>query len=85
MWELRARFVFDYLSRFFLLVFGPLEFFLVTLPLFVLVLLALLVFAHLCLSLVLALIRLVSDERTLCISRALRRFDRRLYIRRLCA
>jgi hypothetical protein len=46
--ELRARFVFDYLSRFFLLVFGSLEFFLVPLPLFVLVLL---VFACLCLSL----------------------------------
>jgi hypothetical protein len=59
--ELRARLC--YLSRF-LLVFGSLEFCLVPLPLFVLVLL---VFACLCLSLVFAVVRLVSDERALCI------------------
>jgi hypothetical protein len=65
--ELRAR-----LSCFvlFVLVFGSVEFFLVPLPLFVLVLL---VFAF-------AVVRLVSDER-LSVFRAWRSFRRRLYIR----
>jgi hypothetical protein len=51
-------------------VFGSLEFFLVPLPVFVLVLL---VFAY-------AVVRLVSDER-LSVSQAWRGFCRRLYIR----
>jgi hypothetical protein len=60
--ELRARLVFVSClgSLFCLLVFGSLGLFLVPLPLFVLVLF---VFAF-------AIIRLVSDERTLCICRA---------------
>jgi hypothetical protein len=68
--ELRAR-----LSCFVLFVFvlGSVEFFLVPLPMFVLVLLVLLVFAF-------AVVRLVSDER-LPVFRAWRSFGRRLYIR----
>jgi hypothetical protein len=61
----------------FLFVFGSVDFFLVPLPLFVLVLL---VFACLCLSLVFAVVRLVSDERP-SVFRAWRGFCRRLYIR----
>jgi hypothetical protein len=63
------------LSCFVLLVFvfGSVEFFLAPLPMFVLVLLVLLVFAF-------AIVRLVSDEQ-LSVFRAWRSFRRRLYIR----
>jgi hypothetical protein len=70
--ELRARLVFDCLisvSVLFLLVLIARGSFLVLLPLFALVLL---VFAYLCVTLVLAVIRLVSDERIVCISRTYR-------------
>jgi hypothetical protein len=53
------------------------DFSLVPLPWFVLVLLVLLVFGF-------AVVRLVSDERAFSISRAGGSFGRRLYIRRLC-
>jgi hypothetical protein len=67
--ELRARLVFDCLisvSVMCLLVLVARGSFLGPLPLFALVLL---VFAYLCVTLVLAVIRLVSDERIICISR----------------
>jgi hypothetical protein len=72
--EFRARLC--HLSCF-LFVFGSVDFFLVPLPSFVLVLLVLLVFGF-------AVVRLVSDERAFCISRAWGSFGRHLYIRRLC-
>jgi hypothetical protein len=65
--ELRAR-LFCFVS--FVFVFGSVEFFLVPLPVFVLVVL---VFAF-------AVVRLISDER-LSVFRAWRGFCRRLYIR----
>jgi hypothetical protein len=71
--ELRARLCLSC----FLFVFGSVDFFLVPLPWFVLVLRLLLVFCF-------AVVQLVSDERAFCISRAWRSFGRHLYIRRLC-
>jgi hypothetical protein len=69
--ELRAH------LSFLVSVFVSVEFFLVPLPMFVLVLLVLLVFAF-------AVVRLVSDERLFCISGVEKFSPTSLYKRRLC-